>query len=236
VRLDARRDTIRSSAFLVLRGLDLKQVWPDMQPANVGRINAEIDLRGRGDCVADMFASADGRVDAAMGRGRFSNLLLELVGLDFAESMRFLLGKDRTVPLRCAYGEFAVTDGVMKARTLVFDTTDTVVFGSGKVHLDRETLALELRPEPKDLSPLSLRGPLEIDGTFKQPAFHPQPRPMLARVAAAAALYAIAPPAALLALIETGPGEDIQCHGDDIRRSGTQRVAAPGQAAGTLPD
>ena len=31
--------------------------------------------------------------------------------------------------------------------------------------------------------------------------------------AAAAALYAIAPPAALLALIETGPGEDTDCYG-----------------------
>ena len=222
VRLDARRDTIQSDADVTLRGIDLEQLWPDMQPANVGRINAEIDLQGHGNSVADMLASADGSVGAAMGRGRFSNLLLELVGLDFAEALRFMLVKDKTVPLRCAYGEFDVSDGVMKARSLVFDTTDTVVFGSGEVDLDREALALELRPEPKDLSPLSLRGPLEIDGTFKDPAFHPKPKPLLARVAAAAALYAIAPPAALLALIETGPGENIECHGNEQRQPGRQ--------------
>jgi len=36
-------------------------------------------------------------------------------------------------------------------------------------------------------------------------------RPLLARAAVAAALHAIAPPAALLALIETGPGKDVGC-------------------------
>ena len=34
---------------------------------------------------------------------------------------------------------------------------------------------------------------------------------MLLRGAAAAALFAIAPPAALLALVETGPGENADC-------------------------
>jgi hypothetical protein len=41
----------------------------------------------------------------------------------------------------------------------------------------------------------------------------PEPAPLAGRIAAAAALYAVAPPAALLALIETGPakGERIDC-------------------------
>ena len=109
----------------------------------------------------------------------------------------------------------------MRARSLAFDTTDTVLFGSGKVNLQQETLALELRPEPKDMSPLSLRGPLEIRGTLKDPEFQPKMKPLLARAVAATALYAIAPPAALLALIETGPGKDIECatgQVDPVRR------------------
>jgi hypothetical protein len=39
----------------------------------------------------------------------------------------------------------------------------------------------------------------------------PKTGPLAARVAAAAALFAVTPPAALLALIETGPGEDVDC-------------------------
>jgi hypothetical protein len=50
-----------------------------------------------------------------------------------------------------------------------------------------------------------------VGGTFKDPKFRPEAKSLLGRAAVAAALYAIAPPAALLALIETGPGENVDC-------------------------
>ena len=182
-----------------------------MNPPNVGRANGRIDLQGEGNSVAAMLATADGDVQVGMGRGRFSNLLLELAGLDVAESLKFLLGKDKTVRLRCAYGEFTVEEGFVKTQSLVFDTSDTIMFGEGSADFDGEKLALELRPEPKDFSPVSLRGPLHVGGTFKDPKFRPEAKSLLGRGALAAALYAIAPPAALLAFIETGPGESIDC-------------------------
>jgi AsmA family protein len=215
LRLDARKPTIAAAAQLAARSLDLATAWPDMQPPNVGLVHGTIDLEGRGNSVADMLGTANGTVQFGMGRGRYSNLLLELAGLDVAESLKYLLNKEKTVPVRCAYAVFVATDGVFRAESLAFDTTDTVLFGSGKVDLGEESLALELRPEPKDVSPVSLRGPLEIKGTLKEPRFRPQAKPLLARAAAAAALYALAPPAALLALIETGPGEDIDCSPPD---------------------
>lgn len=58
---------------------------------------------------------------------------------------------------------------------------------------------------------MSLRGPLKIGGNFKDPSFRPEAGPLILRAAAATALYSVAPPAALLALIETGPGENIDC-------------------------
>lgn len=213
VQLDARKATIASAADVGFRAIDLEALFPKMQPPNVGRINGHLRLDGRGNSVADMLGTADGEAQFGMGHGRFSNLLLELAGLDVAETLKFLLGKDKTVGLRCAYADFDFESGVMQAQSLVFDTTDTVVFGSGSIDLGTEALALEIRPEPKDVSPVSLRGPLDIGGTLKDPKVRPKPKPLLARALAAAALYAVAPPAALLALIETGPGEDINCHG-----------------------
>jgi uncharacterized protein involved in outer membrane biogenesis len=211
VQLDARDSPIDAAANVDVRSVDFEQLLPDMDPANVGRINGAVDLRGRGDSIADMLATADGEVRIGMGRGRVSNLLLELAGLDVAESLKFLLGKDQTVRLRCAYADLALEDGLARSRSIVFDTSDTVLFGEGTVDLGEEKLALELRPEPKDVSPVSLRGPLLVGGTFKDPSFRPEAKSLLARAVAAAALYAIAPPAALLALIETGPGEDVNC-------------------------
>jgi len=91
------------------------------------------------------------------------------------------------------------------------DTSDTVITGDGTMDLRDERLDLTLRPRPRDISPIALRVPLEVGGTFKDPSFHPKAGPLATRAAIAGALYAIAPPAALLALIETGPGGKVQC-------------------------
>jgi uncharacterized protein involved in outer membrane biogenesis len=95
--------------------------------------------------------------------------------------------------------------------------------GAGKIDLREEKLDLELRPQPKDPSPIALRVPLEIKGTLKDPSFRPQAGPLVARAAAAAALYVVAPPAALLALIETGPGENVRC-GEAVAEAEVQRA------------
>jgi hypothetical protein len=96
-----------------------------------------------------MLATADGEVAGVMGAGQFSNLLLELAGLDIAESLRSLIGRDRSVRLRCAYADFGVDEGVARTRSLAFDTTDTVILGKGSVSLRDEQLDLVLRPDQR---------------------------------------------------------------------------------------
>jgi len=213
IELDAREASIVTRATADVHGLELPKLFPsvDIAKSGAGSIAGAIALTAQGNSVARMFASANGDVGLVMGRGRISNLLLELAGLDVAESLRYLLDKNEEVPLRCAYAAFDVVDGVMTAKALAFDTTDTVLHGQGTLDLRNETIDLRLTPEPKDVSPVSLRGPLHVGGTFKDPSFLPEPAPLALRGAAAAALYAIAPPAALLALIETGPGKDVNC-------------------------
>ncbi|WP_448481766.1 AsmA family protein [Pseudoxanthomonas mexicana] len=215
VRMDARSDVIRTKADIAVRGLDLGELFPTAQltQSAVGRVGGNASLAGTGNSVAGILGTADGEVMLGMGRGQVSNLLMELAGLDIAEALKFLLTKDRTVPVRCAFGDFAVENGVMQARTLAFDTTDTIIVGKGKVSLKDETLDLELRPRPKDRSILALRSPLVVDGTFKDPSFRPDFKRLGLRGATALALGSIAPPAALLATIEPGPGEDSACGG-----------------------
>ena len=57
-------------------------------------------------------------------------------------------------------------DGIMKTEAMAFDTTDTVVFGEGKLDLRKESLDLDLSPQPKDRSPVSLRVPLEVNAAW----------------------------------------------------------------------
>jgi uncharacterized protein involved in outer membrane biogenesis len=211
IKLDARRDPISTAMYVRARQLELQKLFPAIKAPGVGLVGAHVELAGQGNSVAQMLATADGSVGVVMGQGRLSNLILELAGLDVAEALKFLVGKDRMVTVRCAYTDLEVQDGVVNVRGFAFDTTDTVLLGEGSVDLREEKLALKLKPRPKDVSPVTLRSPLRVGGTFKDPSVLPEPAPLALRAVAAVALYALAPPAALLALIETGPGKDANC-------------------------
>ena len=213
VRMDARRKLIASNLRVRADGLSLPKLFPgfELTQGSAGRVGGSLALAGSGNSVADMLATSDGQVAARMGSGRISNLMMEKAGIDIQETIKFLIGKDRSIPIRCAFGEFAVNDGVMASRALAFDTTDTVILGDGRISLRDETLDVRLKPLPKDHSFLALRAPLMVTGTFKDPAFHPDVARITLRALAAGRLATITPPAALIATYETGPGKDVAC-------------------------
>ena len=213
IRLDARGKVIASNARIKASGLQLPKLFPGakLTENSTGRIAGSVNLAGNGNSVANMLATSDGDVGLIMGSGRISNLLIEYAGIDIAEALKFLIVGDRVIPIRCAFADFKVTQGVMDSRRLAFDTTDTVIYGEGSVSLRDEKLDLRLKPQPKDRSFLSLRAPLLVSGTFKDPDFRPDYKRVTLRGIAAAVLGSIAPPAALLAVFESGPGKDISC-------------------------
>ncbi len=215
IRMDAREATIRTRAQIAARGLNLAKLLPDVKLAQdaIGKVGGTMAVTGSGNSIAKMLGTSDGDIAIGMGRGQISNLLMEWAGLDIAEVLKFMVTKDRTIPVRCAFGDFTVRDGVMTTRALAFDTTDTIIVGEGSISLRDETLDLRLRPRPKDRSLFVLRSPLIASGTFKDPSFRPDLKRVGLRGAIALALGSIAPPVALLALIETGPGKDSNCGG-----------------------
>jgi uncharacterized protein involved in outer membrane biogenesis len=160
-----------------------------------------------------MLGTADGDAQLGMGKGQISNLLMEYAGIDIAEALKFLVEGDRKIPIRCAFGDFTIKDGVMQTRSMAFDTTDTLILGEGSISMKDETYDLRLRPRPKDRSLFSFRAPLLVDGTFRDPSFRPDMKRVGLRAAFALTLGTIAPPAALLATLELGPGKDAQCGG-----------------------
>jgi uncharacterized protein involved in outer membrane biogenesis len=215
IRMDARESPIHTRADIRARGLDLAKLIPEPEVMKdaIGRVGGDVRLTGTGNSIARMLGTSNGDAQLGMGKGQISNLLMEFAGIDIAEALKFLVQGDKRIPIRCAFGDFAVKDGVMTARSLAFDTTDTLVVGEGNISLRDETLALKLRPRPKDRSLLSFRAPLLVSGTFKDPAFRPDMARVGLRAALALTLGNIVPPAALLATLELGPGDDIQCGG-----------------------
>jgi uncharacterized protein involved in outer membrane biogenesis len=216
IQMDARGQIIKTRAQIAVRRLNLGKLFPDAEITRtaIGRIGGDIAIVGKGNSVAQILGSADGDIALGMGQGQISNLLMELAGIDIAEALKFMVTKDRTIPVRCAFGDFAVKDGLMDTRALAFDSTDTIIVGKGQINLKDETLDLELRPRPKDRSLLALRSPLVVGGTFKDPSFRPDLKRLGLRGATALVLGSIAPPAALLATLELGPGKDASCGGE----------------------
>jgi uncharacterized protein involved in outer membrane biogenesis len=179
VKIDAR-----------LRQLDLKRLLGKSTFAqkSLGPIGGRINLSGTGDSFRDLMATASGNTFIVMSGGEVSGLLVELAGLDVAESLGVLVRGDKPVPLRCAVIDLHGQDGQMTVQNLVLDTTDTVIFGEGKIDLRDEQLDIVLTPVPKDFSPLSLRSFIRVGGSFKNASVFPDPlktgtKSLLAKIA-----------------------------------------------------
>jgi len=213
VTLDARQDPIRTKANVRLKNARLNQLFPTVKlmKDGAGVVGANVQLAGRGNSVAAMLGSASGEVGVAMSGGELSNLLVELVGLDGGEAIRFLLGGDRKTAIRCGVGSFQVRNGIATSESIVLDTEDTNIAGAGTLNLRDETLDVTLRPQPKDKSILVVRTPIRLHGPFADPDVSVKKGPIAARAGAAILLGLVNPLAALIPLVETGPGKDSDC-------------------------
>jgi hypothetical protein len=213
--LDGREEVPAVATDLKIRSVKLAEFFRDSKFAEEmgGVFGGRIELNGRGRSTHEIFESGDGGAVVVMSGGKLSNLLLEIVGIDIAESLGFALGKDKPVPVRCAVADFKLSKGELKTQTFVIDTTDTNVTGEGSIDLGSEKMDLKLEAHPKDPSLLAARTPVLIKGRLGDPEFGIDPSQAIARGAAAAALGALLTPlAALLPMIELGLGKDSPCH------------------------
>ena len=230
ISVDARsRDTPRWRADLRWGGIDLERFVKVRNPrgtapavANAppqrastsyvsGQLGGAARVTGSGRSIAAVMASLDGVAGLWVREGRVSHLLVELAGIDLAESLGLLIRGDQTLPLRCAVAQLTLRDGRAVPDTALVDTRDTTLVINGEVSLAKETLALTAKAQPHDFSPVTLRAPLRIGGTFAQPQVSLDKSRIALRVAGAAALALVAPPAALLATIDLGETDRQLC-------------------------
>lgn len=184
---------------------------PDNAPAYLsGTLNAHLFLTGKGNSVAAILGSGNGRLQLDLKNGQISQLVTEAIGLDAAQALGMLIAGDKPLRLNCARAEAVIQNGVLKTRHTVLDNDDSTLYLQGGASLKTETLQLRLVAEPKDFSPLSLRTPLNVSGNFQQPQVSAEATSLLTRAAGALLLGALAPPAALLAFIDTGAEPDTQ--------------------------
>ena len=213
ISLDGRREPIQAHARIKARKIEIAKLFPTIKlnRNSIGQINGVFELKGQGDSVRSMLASADGKVGLVVARGEISQLMMEKAGLHLWEMLQLKISGDKLIKLRCGVADFAVKQGVMHADALVFDTEVTTLFGTGSIDLGQEKLNLTLRQKTKNTSPLALRSPIQIRGSFARPEVKVDKARMSARALGAIALGMLNPVLALIPLIDAGPGSDSDC-------------------------
>ncbi|MBK8120056.1 MAG: hypothetical protein IPK39_13455 [Sulfuritalea sp.] len=169
-------------------------------------------LVGNGNSIAQMLASANGEAALIMDGGTVGELMLRLSNLDIANSLVALLGGDKQVPILCMVGNFKAVDGDFMVEALVLDTSKVNITGSGNVNFIDESLHLRLVSQSKGFSLASLRGPIAVTGSFKNPVLRPELGGVIARSGLALALGAATGGlGALIPLLDFGKDRDSNC-------------------------
>ncbi|CAG1012439.1 hypothetical protein BURC_00179 [Burkholderiaceae bacterium] len=172
-----------------------------------GKLGGHAKLQAHGRSTAKMIASTDGTVQAWVRDGTISHLVVEGAGLDLAQGLGLMIVGDDPLPMHCAAVKANARNGVLVPEVAIIDTRDSTLFVSGTVSLGDERMDLKLTSRPKDISPATLRSPVHVSGTFSQPQFKIEKKPIAARLLGAAALAAVHPLAALIPLFDPGDKE-----------------------------
>jgi len=213
-KLDGRQNPIRANLQLSARKLKLKELFPslDTMRASLGEVGGEAALSASGNSVAALLGTSNGEVKALVSKGTMSKFLLEAMGLNIGNVVATQLFGDKQVQLNCLASDFKVTQGVMQTRSFVLDTDESIIDVTGLINLSNEQLALEIQPRNKALRVLSLRSPLYVKGTLKNPDVGVDKGAVALKLGAAVALGAVAAPAAaLLPLLNMGTQEFAGC-------------------------
>ncbi len=213
ISLDGRKDPIQAHAHLGARKLRIAKLLPtvELNKASIGEVNGEFILAGQGNSVGRMLATSNGRMGLFVASGEISRLMMEKAGLHLWEILVLTLVGDRPVKFRCGVADFEVRAGTMRASALIFDTEITTIAGTGSIDLGQEKLDLTLNQNTKITSPVALRSPIYVRGSFAKPVVEVDKRRMAARALGALGLGLVNPMLTLIPLVDPGPGKDSDC-------------------------
>ncbi|EPB5915424.1 AsmA family protein [Citrobacter amalonaticus] len=214
IHLEGDKKPMQGRADIQARRLKLKELMPDVElmQKTLGEMSGDAEFRGTGNSVAALLGNSNGNLKLLMNDGLISRNLMEIVGLNVGN---FIVGQifgDDEVRVNCAAANLDIVNGVARPQIFAFDTENALINVTGTASFASEQLDLTIDPESKGIRIITLRSPLYVRGTFKDPQAGVKAGPLIARGAVAAALATlVTPAAALLALISPSEGDANQC-------------------------
>lgn len=215
--INAQQEPVQNTADVTLHKLSLARLMGGMKnmvghmKTAEGYIGGVVKLKGPGKSLHEMLGHSSGTVGFGMDGGKISELLVQLIGLDVAKALGLIITGDSYIPIRCVVGSFAVQAGVMHSQALVMDTSASNIQASGTINFLDEGMKLTVNPYPKDPSLLSLRSPIHIEGTLKNPQVDLDRSALAQKGVVAGGLALLAPVAAFLGFVDPALGKDSDC-------------------------
>ena len=235
IEIDSTAEPPRWHAALRMVGLELGR-WIRVGDENEsgsnayvdGELQAAVDVTGFGRSSKEVLGSLGGRAAARVNDGSASHLVTELIGLDVAQALGVAISGDQRLSLNCARMRAKIGDGVIEPLAVRVDNEDTTLDVGGRISLADEEIGLRAKASPKDFSLISLRTPVLVAGTFKDPEIGFEGSDLAPRLLAVAGLAVVAPIAAWVPLLDPGEaGEPELCTFQAFDKSGQQQGSGP---------
>ncbi|KAF1041436.1 MAG: hypothetical protein GAK35_03303 [Herbaspirillum frisingense] len=239
IRLNGQDKQMKSEMKLSARRLKIQKLYPqlDASRTSFGEINGDARLSATGNSIAAMLGSANGEVKTLVNQGAISKFLLEAAGLNVGNVVISKLFGDKEVKLNCLAGDLPVNNGVMTVKTLLLDTEDALIVVDGSIDMKQEKLDLNVHPKSKGLRIISLRSPLYVSGTFKNPDVGVNKGVLALRAGGAVALGLLAPVTAILPLINVDGEQKADCANllDEVKKAPQAPPAGKSASAKVAP-
>lgn len=207
VEVDARGDETVTSANATFSDLRLEDIIPNDRIS--GTFSGEVSLVGTGNSIRRAMASSNGRIRAVLDEGGISGRTLELIGLDL---LNYIFASDDAVATSCGVADIAVTDGIGQAETLLVATPDSQIHGEGAFDFRRERFDLQVQARDSSPNIGSLGGPINVQGSFRNPEISPDEETYVRGAATVALGVLLSPLASLLGTVQVDTVEGGICN------------------------
>lgn len=181
-----------------LRDADLSALIAGLDRLNgvTGTFDGDLSLHAAGRDLQTVLGSAAGRMTLFLEDGTMPDELAKKVAGDVLTALFADFDENDKTSIRCAIVDVDVDSGLARARRMAMTTGEFLMFGDGRIDLQKGTIDLRFVPRAKDFSLVSMRLPFRVHGPLDDVRFDPDISEGVA---------------SLLTPVEFGSREDVSC-------------------------
>ena len=131
-------------------------------------IDAEMDVKGRGESIHAIMASLQGKSKVIGRNGRIDSKFLSGAVSGVSNIIPWFKNEDAN-KIHCFVSRFDIDKGIADSKVMLLETVGMTVKGDGNIDLGRETLDLTFVPKAKNTSLASFALPMQFKGPINDP-------------------------------------------------------------------